>query len=55
MEEDGLVNTIQKMLDSINKIFVQIDECFAEDDVNGATKKTYEGLLLIKAYKDGLK
>lgn len=53
MENGTLV--IAEILDCITDALLQIDEAFANNDINTATKKTHECMLLVKGYKDCLK
>lgn len=43
---------VHEMLDEINDMLIEIDECFSINDINTAIKKTNACMLLIKGYKE---
>lgn len=51
--EDG-TPILHEMLDCIASALLEIDKSFAVNDVNTATRKTHECMLLVKSYKDCL-
>ncbi len=52
--DNALMKSMKDMLDAVNAVLIQIDECFAANDTNTALKKTHEAISLVKAYKDCL-
>ena len=42
------------MLDDLSELLIAIDDFFAANDINNATKKTHEAMLKVKIYKECL-